>query len=1182
MKADPVVSVVIPAYNPRFFRQALVSVIEQTYHAIEIMVCDDSADERIFDIVESLRDDCRFALRYQRNPQRLGFVGNLLKCLESAQGEFIKFMCDDDVLTPLCVAAQAQTLYRLAQVNVVTGRREYCDAEGFVLPRRLDNSLLAPSSAVLKGQDLLAAFESWPFNLIGGLSSVLMRRAQVAEYLPVLAQTGFKARIDFALYACLLRRGELAMLDQPLCTERRGAERLSAQAFVKQTEQIENQWLNQMILARGGEDAPAVGWARFLPLGQAFAGGPWEWEEIDMRNTISHLRNLATEKVGSDCDTFAQLYRQWLDCRTLTANQRQALPRRMAQWSQRPTFRPIIVDAQRNPEAVAVTLRSLATQSYAALPALLLTAQASPAHAGPRVMVQALDADPAAQFNQCLQAEPQAGWVYLLNAGDRLQPDALLIFAERINACPELLACYSDEGALVDGESAAPCFKPDFNLDLMRSCPYVGANLLLNTQAVLAQGGFDSRFGVLAGHDALWRLAEQSGLACVGHVAELLVETAVPLEQWLTSAAVTGMGATLTAAHLGRLNIEHHLGSALDGAITAVTYRHDTRPRVSIIVSVKDQVDVLQACIETVLAHSDYPQFEILLVDQASTTPAARAWFDAMRQLEGDKISVVSCQQGGYAAAQNQAVERARGEYVVLLSADLRVSDPQWLEQMLAHAQRPEVAAVGVKVIDPAGRIASAGAVLGLSDGLGLPFQRQGADEPGYLLRLQATQNCSALREDCLMVRRSLYRELGGLIELDVHPAIAVADLCLKLRSEGSLLVWTPHTVLQRADSQQPQIHGTAYLLDHWLAAIARDPSFNPNLDEADTRMTLRPGLRSGWNPFVKKLAPTVLAFPINKTAVGHYRVTQPFSEMEAAGRLQGMIRYGSPSVLELERFDPDVIVTQCRYNEHGVQGLLGFKHFSNARRIYELDDYVIAPSSKNDHIRKVSPQRTQWLTQGIAACDRLVVSTQALADALDGFNPDIRVVPNMLAPSMWQGLRSRRQMGAKPRVGWGGGTSHRGDLEMIAEVVRLLANEVEWVFFGMCPDELRPYIHEFVKPVGLTEYPARLASLNLDLALAPLELGLFNDCKSNLRLLEYGACGYPVIATMTRAYDGYLPFTPVHTNTTEEWIDAIRMHLADPAASYRLGDELRTVVLRDYLLQGDNIQHWVNGWLAD
>jgi hypothetical protein len=221
-------------------------------------------------------------------------------------------------------------------------------------------------------------------------------------------------------------------------------------------------------------------------------------------------------------------------------------------------------------------------------------------------------------------------------------------------------------------------------------------------------------------------------------------------------------------------------------------------------------------------------------------------------------------------------------------------------------------------------------------------------------------------------------------------------------------------------------------------------------------------------------------------------------------------------------------------------------------------------------------------LREGIGLCDRVVVTTQALADVLSSMHSEIRVVPNMLPPEPWATLTSQRRTSKKPRVGWGGGTSHTGDLEIIADVVRELANEVEWVFFGMCPDALRPYIHEFHGTIDLQSYPYKLASLNLDLALAPLEFHIFNDCKSNLRLLEYGACGYPVICTDTRAYDGFLPCTKILSNSTEEWLQAIRMHLADPDASYRMGDQLREAVHRDFMLRGDNLLHWLWGWLPD
>ncbi|MCY1174348.1 hypothetical protein D9M73_145480 [compost metagenome] len=345
---------------------------------------------------------------------------------------------------------------------------------------------------------------------------------------------------------------------------------------------------------------------------------------------------------------------------------------------------------------------------------------------------------------------------------------------------------------------------------------------------------------------------------------------------------------------------------------------------------------------------------------------------------------------------------------------------------------------------------------------------------------------------------------------------------------------------------------------------------------------SLDPSQHGNWNPFCARALPSVLALPVNASAVGHYRMTQPFHELEKAGRIVGRVSYEVPSVAQLVRMDPDVIVMQLRHNEGTVRDIERMARFSNARRIYEIDDYVVDPPKKNTHARNKPRDIEHHLRRGIGLCDRVVVTTQVLADVLSDMHRDIRVVPNMLALHQWGGLQSRRATSSKPRVGWGGGTSHSGDLEVIVDVVRELAGEVEWVFFGMCPEALKPYVDEFHPVVGLQAYPAKLASLNLDLALAPLEFHVFNDCKSNLRLLEYGACGYPVICTDTEAYRGHLPCTRVRSNSTEEWLDAIRMHLRDPDASYRMGDELREAVRRDFMLRSDNLQHWQWGWLAD
>ncbi len=165
-----------------------------------------------------------------------------------------------------------------------------------------------------------------------------------------------------------------------------------------------------------------------------------------------------------------------------------------------------------------------------------------------------------------------------------------------------------------------------------------------------------------------------------------------------------------------------------------------------------------------------------------------------------------------------------------------------------------------------------------------------------------------------------------------------------------------------------------------------------------------------------------------------------------------------------------------------------------------------------------------------------------------------------------------------KPRVGWAGSVSHDGDLAIIFDVVKATAKEVDWVFMGMCPEPIKPYIAEFDPGVSLDKYPARLASLDLDLAVAPLEDVPFNHGKSHLRLLEYGVLGFPVICTDITPYRGDYPVTRV-ANRYKDWVDAIRGHVADRDELARRGDVLRDYIHANWMLE-DHLDIWRRAWL--
>jgi hypothetical protein len=242
------------------------------------------------------------------------------------------------------------------------------------------------------------------------------------------------------------------------------------------------------------------------------------------------------------------------------------------------------------------------------------------------------------------------------------------------------------------------------------------------------------------------------------------------------------------------------------------------------------------------------------------------------------------------------------------------------------------------------------------------------------------------------------------------------------------------------------------------------------------------------------------------------------------------------------------------------------------------MDDLITNLPPQSAHKAQIPADIGDRLKKAIGLCDRLVVSTEPLARHFRKYSDNIVLTPNRLEKARWLGLTPKRRRGGKPRVGWAGAIGHRGDLELIASVVEATRKEVDWVFFGMCPDALRPLVAEYHEWVLLIDYAKTLASLDLDLAVAPLAPHPFNECKSNLRLLEYGILGYPVLCTDILPYQGDLPVFRV-PNRPREWIARIRELVADRPALERAGTRLRQAVLAEWMLE-DHLDEWRRAWL--
>jgi glycosyltransferase domain-containing protein len=858
-----------------------------------------------------------------------------------------------------------------------------------------------------------------------------------------------------------------------------------------------------------------------------------------------------------------------------------------------PQFVMLVLDLEDNEEKLNSTIDSVveARRFYPELSAIVLSvSDVSKNLCNANLnFIQVCVADYIDKLNS-LVTESSGDWVMLVRAGEQFTTCGLQIAAQELALAPDCWALYGDELQRMADGSLGAAFRPGFNLDLMLSFPAVMAkHWLIKREFLIGLGGFNSDFPDALELDFLLRLIEVKGLSGLGHVSEpLVISDAVVLVD-------NAQEKSTILRHLASRGYQARLVDYLPGRYR-IAYGHAPSPLVSIIIPTKDQLPILQRCVESLLEKTRYVHYELLIVDNNSETLEAREWLAAIEQMGEAKVRVLRYPYPfNYSAINNMAAREARGEYLVLLNNDTAIISESWLDELLNHAQRPEVGIVGAKLLYPDGRIQHAGVILGLRGPAEHPFIGEAMDAPGFMNRLQVDQNYSAVTAACLMIRKSIYDEVGGLDEENFKVSYNDVDLCLKVGDLGYLTVWTPHAVVmhegsvsqKQVDPASLEVKRKRFLAEQdavyakWLPKLANDPAYNANLALNGPGFTLETNIDLTWRPLAWRPMPVMLAHNADPWGCGHYRIIKPHGAMCDAGLIDGAVADRLLEPAELLRLAPDVVVYQRPTKQESLDNMERSRRFSSAFKVYELDDYLPNTPIKSAHRTMMSKDLVKLLRKGLGYVDRFVVSTPALANALADFHTDIRIVENRLPLDWWGQLALSINTSVKPRVGWAGGVGHQGDLELIADVVRDLADEVDWVFFGMCPDKLRPYVAEYFPGIDIQQYPGKLASLRLDLALAPLEDNLFNACKSNLKLLEYGVCGYPVIASDIECYRGGLPVTLVK-NRYRDWMEAIRAQLADRQALAARGSQLRETIQRDWMLTGGCLESWRNAWLPD
>ncbi len=438
-------------------------------------------------------------------------------------------------------------------------------------------------------------------------------------------------------------------------------------------------------------------------------------------------------------------------------------------------------------------------------------------------------------------------WCALLDQDDAFAEDALAEVALEISRHPDAGLIYSDEDKIdEDDVRSTPFFKPDWNPELFLGQNYINHLGVYRTALLGGIGGFREGFEGSQDYDLALRCIERLAPEQVRHIARVLYHWR--MVGGSLAAAPDAKPYAREAARRAIAESQERRGRA--GRVTACPENNESHrfvyevpkpaPLVSVIIPTRDRVELLQRCVESLRAKTDYDPFEIIVVDNGSAEDATHIF---LREAEAAGVFRVLTDAGSfnYSRLNNGAAAIAHGELLLFLNNDTEADEPGWLTEIVSHAVQPDVGAVGARLWFPNGTLQHGGVVLGLGGVAGHAFPDIPRGHPGYFNRAMLQQNCSAVTGACMAVRKAVFEELGGFDKVHLGVTFNDIDFCLRLAGRGYRIVWTPYANLihhesasrghQRSPDEQTEfMEAAAYLQKTWGAELMRDPFYNPNL----------------------------------------------------------------------------------------------------------------------------------------------------------------------------------------------------------------------------------------------------------------------------------------------------------------------------------------------------------------
>ena len=437
-------------------------------------------------------------------------------------------------------------------------------------------------------------------------------------------------------------------------------------------------------------------------------------------------------------------------------------------------------------------------------------------------------------------------WAALFDHDDELAPHALHCVAREIAAHPQAELIYSDEDKIDEqGTRFSPHFKPDWNPDLLLGQNYISHLAVYRTATLRALGGMRTGFEGSQDWDLALRVTERAEAAAIRHVPRILYhwragERSTALHLGEKDYAGESARRAL-AGHLERTGRAAQIFPAIGGHWRIAQPLPERHPLVSIIVPTHNAANLLRVCIASIIARTEYAPFEILLVNNRSDDPKALELFAEFAREDGVRVLDYGM-PFNYSAINNFAARHARGEILCLLNNDVEVLGTGWLGELVSHAVRPEIGAVGARLYYPTMRLQHAGVITGIGGVAGHAFKNFPRDDPGTpQFRPHLAQNLSAITAACLAVRREVFFEAGGFDERRLPVAFNDVDFCLKVQALGYRNLYTPFAELLHHESASRGLEDTsekvrrfqdeiAAMQERWGVQLFQDPAFNPNL----------------------------------------------------------------------------------------------------------------------------------------------------------------------------------------------------------------------------------------------------------------------------------------------------------------------------------------------------------------